>query len=414
MSMDQASPVRQTFQYKLLAAKRQKHLHRMVDLAGEIWNRSIALHRVYFRVYRRHLGKNRPQAHLSKLKHRRFPRWNELNSQAIQQVADRIYLGYQKFFASAKSGRPARRPTFKKPSRFRSFTLKQTGWKLGEGGRISLQGRLFRFYKSQPIVGTIKTVTLKRHPLGDIWISFSCDRVPQPEPKAATGKSAGFDFGPRSFPTASDVTQVENPQFLKSALGDLRKAHRAFSKRRKGGEGRRRAARALARRYRRVRDLRCDWHWKESNRLVADHDELVFETLDMNEMRARWGRKVLGYAFGSFLRRVSWLAAKHGRVFRRIDRFEPSTKRCSHCRHLQPLTLDVRRWKCTACGSAHGRDRNAAVNILEAGRGLRRENTLSPASQAVFVTSAESGAVSPGVRQKTGALPLHCALPSFG
>jgi len=125
--------VRQTFRYKLLAAKRQKHLHRLVDVAAQIWNHSIALHRIYYRIYRKSLGRNRLQAHIAKLKRQRFPHWRELNSQAAQQVADRIEIGYRMFFDAHKVGKNGtRRPTFRKVSRFRSFTLKQTGWKLGE------------------------------------------------------------------------------------------------------------------------------------------------------------------------------------------------------------------------------------------------------------------------------------------
>jgi putative transposase len=413
--MHQSSPVRQTFQFKLMAARRQKHLHRMVNLAGEIWNHSIAIHRTYYRIYGRYLQRTRLQAHIAKLKHRRFPEWNALNSQAIQQVADRIDAGYSLFFDSIKRGRKrARPPTFRKRDRFRSFTLKQTGWKLGEGGRITIQGRLYRFHLSRPVVGAVKTVTVKRDALGDFWIFLSCDNVPVPEPKAVTGQSAGFDFGLRSFLMGNDGTRIENPQFLISALGNMRIGTRAIKRKKRGSNGRRRATKALARIYRRLANLRDDWQWKEANKLVQGYDELVFETLEIDGMKSRWGRKVSDLAFGSFLSKVSWLSAKHGRVFTRIDRYEPTTKRCSVCQHIQPLTLDVRRWKCTACSTIHDRDQNAAINILEAGRGLRRESEVSPAPQAALVMNAKSPASAWGVRQKTGALPLGFAMPDSG
>ena len=37
-------------------------------------------------------------AHITKLKKRTKPHWNQLPSQVIQQVAKRIHLGYDKFF----------------------------------------------------------------------------------------------------------------------------------------------------------------------------------------------------------------------------------------------------------------------------------------------------------------------------
>jgi putative transposase len=87
-----------------------------------------------------------------------------------------------------------RPPTFRKRSKFRSFAFKQTGCKLGEGDRLAIQGQKYRFHQSRPTQDDIKTVTVKRDALGDFWITFSCDNVPVPEPKAATGQSAGLDF----------------------------------------------------------------------------------------------------------------------------------------------------------------------------------------------------------------------------
>jgi putative transposase len=374
-----------------MATKRQKRLHRLVEVAAHIWNHAIAVHRTYYRLFGKHLPKARLQAHLAKLKHVRWPHWAELNSQAVQQVADRIEAGYQLFFEARKTGRKGvRPPTFRKRAKFRSFTLKQTGWKLGEGGRLHVQGHAYRFHQSRPIQGDIKTVTLKRDALGAFWVIFSCDNVPVPESKAATGKSAGFDFGLKSFLTGNDGTRIESPQFLKSALRQLRRTNRAVSRKQKGSNGRRKAVQNLARVHRRVANLRDNWQWQEANRLVAGHDNLVFETLILAGMKARWGRKVSDYAFSAFINKTAWLAAKNGRKFIQIDRFELTTKKCSCCGHIQPLTLEVRRWSCVACLAIHDRDQNAAVNILEAGRGLWREGAVRPAPQAALVNNAES------------------------
>ncbi|MCS6320241.1 MAG: transposase, partial [Nitrospira sp.] len=52
-----------------------------------------------------------------------------------------------------------------------------------------------------------------------------------------------------------------------------------------------------------------------------------------------------------------------------IDRFFPSSKTCSACRHvLDTLPLAVRAWTCPTCGTAHDRDLNAAKNLVAAGQ----------------------------------------------
>jgi putative transposase len=55
----------------------------------------------------------------------------------------------------------------------------------------------------------------------------------------------------------------------------------------------------------------------------------------------------------------------YGCEIRNLDRFFPSSKRCSKCEHIhENLTLDIREWICPECGTHPDRDVNAAVNIL--------------------------------------------------
>ena len=61
-------------------------------------------------------------------------------------------------------------------------------------------------------------------------------------------------------------------------------------------------------------------------------------------------------------------ADRYGRTVIRIDRWYPSSQRCSTCGHRDgKKPLKVRAWTCPACGAEHDRDVNAAKNILAAG-----------------------------------------------
>jgi putative transposase len=54
-----------------------------------------------------------------------------------------------------------------------------------------------------------------------------------------------------------------------------------------------------------------------------------------------------------------------------IDRFFPSSKRCSACEYLlENLDLDVRKWTCPRCGTVHDRNTNAASNVKAEGLSL--------------------------------------------
>ncbi|PZT69205.1 hypothetical protein DN402_19225 [Streptomyces sp. SW4] len=51
-----------------------------------------------------------------------------------------------------------------------------------------------------------------------------------------------------------------------------------------------------------------------------------------------------------------------------VDRFFPSTRRCSACHRKGPaMDVSVREWTCAECGVVHDRDVNAAVNLRAEG-----------------------------------------------
>ena len=121
------------------------HLHTLVehmsiiDIAGSIWNHCIALHRRAFRLTGKHLNQFDLLRHLTKLKKStRFALWNQLGSQAIQVVVQRIARAYQLFFGNLKRGVKTSPPKFRKVKKYCSFTVKQAGWKLLEGNKIRM------------------------------------------------------------------------------------------------------------------------------------------------------------------------------------------------------------------------------------------------------------------------------------
>ncbi len=124
-----------TYKFKLYKSKHNKKLHRQINAAGLTYNHCIALHRRYYRLYKKSLKKARLQKHLTKLKRiAKFSYLLEFGSQAVQDVADRIEFGYQKFFRK-ENKRP---PKFRKVSKTKSFTLKQAGWKFGNARLTSV------------------------------------------------------------------------------------------------------------------------------------------------------------------------------------------------------------------------------------------------------------------------------------
>lgn len=361
---------RQAFKYKLYHADRNRRLNRQRIAAGQIWNHCIALHKRYYRRFKNHLSQNRLKARIAFVRNHLRPEWKQLGSQAVQDVIERIERGYKLFFKAVrdKSGRKVRPPSFKKVSRYRSFTLKQAGWKLLAPDRVKIGGTAYRFHHSRDIEGAIKTVTVSRDAVGDFWIVFSVETKETAPIRAATGRTGGFDFGLKQFLTGSDGTAIQMPQPLKTDLKRLKKARRALSRKKRGSNGRKRARKALARLHRRIADRRRDFHHKLARDLAQKFDVICIEDLCLGGMKVLWGRKVSDLGFAEFVSILEHHCRKAGKSLIKIDRYFPSSKTCSCCGHVfRELSLRDRTWPCPNCGTVHDRDHNAAVNIEREG-----------------------------------------------
>ncbi|BAZ48690.1 transposase [Nostoc sp. NIES-4103] len=337
----------------------------MINAAGVIYNYCIGLHKRYYRIWGKHLNCAKLQSHIAKLR-KRNSFWQLVGSQSVQDICQRIDKAYQLFFKHNKKG--VRPPGFKKVKKYKSFTLKQAGDKFLGSNRVKIGNRVYQFWKSREIEGKIKTLTIKRTALGEMFMVIVVDNELEPEIKSTTGKIAGFDFGLKVFLTCSDGTKIDSPEFLKQSLNDIKKASRHHSKRVKGSNNRERARKNLVRKHEDVCNRRRDWFWQLAHTLTDEFDVLCFETLNLKGMQRLWGRKISDLAFGEFLQILEWVAKKKNKQVVYIDQWYSSSKTCSCCGHiLESLDLSIRQWRCPSCNCVNGRDENAAKNIQMVG-----------------------------------------------
>ncbi len=266
-------------------------------------------------MWGKHLNCAKLQAHIAKIRKRK-PFWQELGSQAVQDICQRIEKAYQLFFKHHKKG--VRPPNFKKVRKYKSFTLKQAGYKFLGGNRVRIGDQVYQFWKSREIEGTIKTVTVKRTPPGELFLAVVVvDNISYLEIKSATGKIAGFDFGLKTFLTCSDGSQIESPQFLKQSLNLIKRANRSHSQKVKGSANREKARKNLVRKHEDVANRRSDWFWKLAAELTDKFDVLCFETLNLKGMKKLWGRKVSDLAFREFTQILDLLQIRVEELIRR-------------------------------------------------------------------------------------------------
>ena len=333
-------------------------------------------------MFEKYLNCAKLQSHIAKLR-KRNQFWQSVGSQAVQDICQRIEKAYQLFFKHNHKG--VRPPGFKKVKKYKSFTLKQAGYKFLGDNRVKIGSRVYQFWKSREIEGTVKTLTIKRTPLGELFMVLVVDDV-SPEVEVKTGRIAGFDFGLKTFLTCSDGTTIESPQFFKQSLNAIKKASSQHSKKLKGSSNRERARKNLVRKYEDISHRRRDWFWKLAHSLTDRFDVLCFETLNIKGMQQLWGRKISDLAFGEFLQILEWVAKNKSKQIVFVDRWYPSSKTCSSCGHiLERLDWSVREWRCPSCQSVNGRDENAALNIQMVGASIIGLGDVRRAMPAIAV-----------------------------
>ena len=78
--------------------------------------------------------------------------------------------------------------------------------------------------------------------------------------------------------------------------------------------------------------------------------------------------RIRAYPNAAQRRLLAYKSDWYGKILVEVDRWYPSSKSCSRCRHtLDTLRLGARRWQCPVCGIWHDRDVNAARNLLAEG-----------------------------------------------
>ena len=371
-----------TYKFKLYQHKRNKHLHSAINAASNIYNHCIALYKRSYRLFGKSLNKNKLQKHIARVR-KKNKYWLLVNSQAVQDITDRIERAYQLFFKHNKKG--VRPPNFRKRIKYKSITLKQSGYKFLVDNQVKIGKRIYKFWKSRQIKGKIKTVTIKRNSLGELFMFVVTDYIDKIF-TIKSGKSVGCDFGLKTFLSLSNDTEISSPLFLKHSLKELKQASRNHSTKKRGSKNREKARKNLVRVHEKVVNRRTDWFWKLAHQLTDQFDYLFFETLNLKGMQRLWGRKISDLAFSEFLKILEFVASKKGKVVTYIDRWTPSSKTCNNCNHiLDKLSLDVRNWICPNCLSNNRRDYNASLIIHKVGVTTLRLGDVSQLNAAISV-----------------------------
>ncbi|MFJ3777426.1 RNA-guided endonuclease InsQ/TnpB family protein [Streptomyces sp. NPDC090075] len=241
----------------------------------------------------------------------------EVSAVVLQQSLRDLDTAYRNFFDGLKGKRPRMgAPRFKSLKANRQ-AVRFTGnarWKITTG------------------------VDLYLPKIGDVRVKWSRSLPSSPSTVTVIKDAAGRYF-------ASFVVETDAPRFLRRAEKKLKREQRRLSRKVEGSKNRDKARIKVARAHAQMTDARREFHHQLSRLAKSVHD-------------AGWS---------AFVTMLEYKAAKFGRSFRRIGRFEPTSQVCSQCGVKDgPKPLHVRVWECGACGAVLDRDINAAINVAKA------------------------------------------------
>jgi putative transposase len=313
------------------------------------------------------VGYHETSAMLTALKKTPEYAWlNEVSSVPVQQSLRHLQTAFGNFFAKRNGY-----PTFKKKDGAQSaeYTTSAFKWD-GKQLRIAKMDAALnvRFSRTIPKAAIVTTVTVSKDTAGRYFVSMLCTDTVSEKDKAES--KVGIDLGLTHFAILSTGEKIASPKAFAANEKKLAKLQRKLAKKQKGSVNRKKAKLKVARLHAKIADSRKDFLHKLSTRLINENQVIAIETLAVSNMQKNHclAKSISDASWSEFVRQLEYKSRWYGRDLVGIDRWYPSSKRCSDCGHtVAKMPLNVREWTCPECGMIHDRDINAARNVLAAG-----------------------------------------------
>jgi putative transposase len=336
--------------------------------------------------YERHerIGYGELSSALTALKQHPDTAWlAEVSSVPLQQALRHLDSAFRNLFE-----RRAKYPAFKKKRGKQSATYASTAFAWDAATRTLTLAKMEKplaIRWSRWFAGSPTTVTVSRDGAGRYFVSFLVDEeIAVLSPCEA---AVGVDLGVTSLAALSTGEKIPNPKHLAQSAHRLKRAQQALCRKQRGSKNREKARRRVARIHAKIADQRLDGLHKLTTRLIHENQVICVESLAVKNMvrHHALATAMSDASWGELVRQLEYKAAWYGRTLVKIDRWYPSSKRCSGCGHIvDSLDLATRQWTCPECGVRHDRDVNAAKNMVAVG------HTVLASGESVRPTTASA------------------------
>ena len=223
-------------------------------------------------------------------------------------------------------------------------------------------------HREIPADHKIKSCTISKTKTGKYYISILTEYEKDIQP-VEIRKVVGLDFAMDGLYVESERGEKANyPRYYRQALDKLAKAQRILSRRKKGSARWEKQRLKVAKLYEKTANQRRNFLHHKSKELATNYDAVIIEDLDMKGMSQalNFGKSVHDNGWGMFISFLEYKLKEQGKQLVKIDKWFPSTKKCSRCGNEKEMSLSERVYKCT-CGLVLDRDYNSAINIKKEG-----------------------------------------------
>ena len=194
--------------------------------------------------------------------------------------------------------------------------------------------------------------------------------------KRESDKIEAFDYSMPSLVVSAsgenDIT-ADDIHWYRNLEKRIAKEQRKLSRMQHGSANYWQEKHRIGKLHEKARNRRKDFLHKLSYNVSRSFDAVVVEDINLQHMSQslNFGKAVYDNGYGMLRNMLAYKLNEQGKVLVKVDRFFPSSKRCSVCHEVNhDLQLSDREWICKSCGTHHDRDRNATKNLLDEGKDI--------------------------------------------
>lgn len=364
------------YKYRIYPNKAQETLiQKTFGCCRFVYNQTLAYRKNLYETEKKSMSKMDCNNHVNRVLKHDYEWLKEVDKFALTNAIYSMDNAYQRFF-KLHAGYPKFRS---KHSNRRSYTTCITGTNikvLFDKNKIQLPKlKLVRARLSCPFVGQIKQATVSQTPTGKYFVSVLVETEHKPLP--STDKMVGIDLGIKDLLITSNGEKYDNKRIIKQYEDKLTRAQRRLSRKVKGSNNYNKQRIKVARIHEKIHNTRVDYLHKISHRLISENQVIVSEDLSVSNMvqNHNLAQAISDCGWYEITRQLTYKAEWNNRRYIKIGRFVASSQTCHVCGYVNPETKDlsVREWICPQCGTRHDRDINAAINILNEGLNVYKQ-----------------------------------------